>query len=196
MRTRAFDEEQALDAAMRVFWEKGYQASSLSDLTDRMNIRKPSLYAAFGDKRELFDRALDRYMRKHAIYMQQLLDRESKVIPAFEGLLLDLAAGGCAGDPALGCLIVLTIDELAPSEPEWTAKAREHQLCLAGLFRDKIAGGLVSGELAPGQNAEALGNALLTSVIGLTIMLKTMPDATFIETTIASILTMFQQGQS
>ncbi|EXG83324.1 TetR/AcrR family transcriptional regulator [Saccharibacillus sacchari] len=196
MRPRAFDEEQALDAAMRVFWEKGYEATSLSELTEKMNIRKPSLYAAFGDKRELFSRSLDRYTAKHLAYIKRVLERENAVIPAFRSLLYDLAEGGSAGDPALGCLAVLTLDELAPQEAAWTEKAWAHQLRLAELFRSKIDEGLQSGELAQGQDAEALGNALLASVIGLTVMLKTLPNPTFIESTISATLTLFEEAES
>ena len=195
MRPRAFDEEQALDAAMRVFWEKGYEATSLSELTEKMNIRKPSLYAAFGDKRELFSRSLDRYMAKHLEYMKRIMEQEHAVVPAFKSLLNDLAEGGSAGDPALGCLAVLTLDELAPQEAEWTEKAWAHQLRLAELFRRKIAEGLQSGELEQGQDAEALGHALLASVIGLTVILKTLPNAAFIESTITATLTLLKEAK-
>ena len=60
-RPRAFDPDRALDRALEVFWRKGYEGASLSDLTSAMRINRPSLYAAFGDKQTLFRRALDRY---------------------------------------------------------------------------------------------------------------------------------------
>src|ERR1700745_4298649 len=61
-RPRAFDPDAALDRAMHVFWAKGYEGASLSDLTRAMRINRPSLYAAFGNKEELFRKVLDRYM--------------------------------------------------------------------------------------------------------------------------------------
>jgi AcrR family transcriptional regulator len=60
-RPRSFDPEQALDRALRVFREKGYEGASLADLTEAMGINRPSMYAAFGDKESLFRKALDRY---------------------------------------------------------------------------------------------------------------------------------------
>jgi len=60
-RPRTFDEEQALDCAMRVFWEKGYEGSSLPELTKAMGMNRPSLYAVFGNKEQLFRRAVEHY---------------------------------------------------------------------------------------------------------------------------------------
>src|SRR6266481_7661384 len=61
-RPRAFDPDVALDHAMHVFWAKGYEGAALSDLTAAMRINRPSLYAAFGNKEQLFSKVLDRYM--------------------------------------------------------------------------------------------------------------------------------------
>src|SRR5690349_21378862 len=73
-RPRAFDESTALDAAMEVFWRKGYEGASLSDLTDAMGINRPSLYAAFGNKEDLFEKALDRYAEKADGFLRDALD--------------------------------------------------------------------------------------------------------------------------
>jgi AcrR family transcriptional regulator len=73
-RPRAFDIEKALDRALQVFWRKGYEGTSLSDLTKAMGINRPSLYAAFGNKEELFRKALDRYAEGPAAYTRTALD--------------------------------------------------------------------------------------------------------------------------
>jgi len=65
-RTRSFDEDVALERAMRLFWQQGYEGTSLEDLTSTLGIAKPSLYAAFGNKRSLFTKAMDRYTREGA----------------------------------------------------------------------------------------------------------------------------------
>ena len=61
-RPREFDVDKALDLALQVFWRKGYEGASMADLTETMGITKPSLYSAFGNKEELFRKALDRYV--------------------------------------------------------------------------------------------------------------------------------------
>src|SRR5258707_2768607 len=72
-RPRAFDPDAALERAMHVFWAKGYEGASLSDLTRAMRINRPSLYAAFGNKEQLFGKVLDRYMDGPLAYFQKAL---------------------------------------------------------------------------------------------------------------------------
>ena len=73
-RPRAFDIEKALERALRVFWEKGYEGSSLSDLTEAMGINRPSLYAAFGNKEALFRKALDRYVERTMAFVRNAIN--------------------------------------------------------------------------------------------------------------------------
>ena len=73
-RPRSFCEQAALEAAMRVFWEKGYEGTSLTDLTEAMGINRPSLYSAFGDKEALFRRTMERYAEGPAVYLQAALE--------------------------------------------------------------------------------------------------------------------------
>jgi len=73
-RPRSFDADRALDQALKVFWSKGYEGASLPDLTKAMGINRPSMYAAFGNKEELFRKALERYAAGPACYVREALD--------------------------------------------------------------------------------------------------------------------------
>src|SRR6476661_7970331 len=85
-RPRAFDADKALDRALSVFWRKGFEGTSLPDLTKAMGINRPSLYAAFGNKQTLFRKAVERYEQKHARRIREALD-EPKIRVAIEKLL-------------------------------------------------------------------------------------------------------------
>jgi AcrR family transcriptional regulator len=104
-RPRSFDLDKALDAAVQVFWRKGYEGASLSDLTQAMGINRPSLYAAFGDKETLFRNALDRYTEGPAAYVREALKQPTA--RAVTQQLLRGAADSLA-DPhhPSGCLVV------------------------------------------------------------------------------------------
>src|SRR5579859_5816189 len=104
-RPRCFCEDVALEAAMRVFWEKGYEGASLTDLTEAMGINRPSLYAAFGDKEALFLKVIEHYANGPASYRRQALAEPTahRVIEALLRGSLKLL-----GDPhnPRGCLFV------------------------------------------------------------------------------------------
>lgn len=106
-RPREFCVDAALAAALRVFWSKGYEGASMADLTDAMGITKPSLYAAFGNKEALFNKALDLYEREKTDYMGAALDA-----PTARGVAERLMHGAldmysCPENPN-GCLGVIT----------------------------------------------------------------------------------------
>lgn len=106
-RPREFDVDQALTAALRVFWSKGYEGASMTDLTDAMGITRPSLYAAFGNKESLFRKALDLYEREKLCYMGRALEA-----PTARGVAERLLLGGLENqtsrDDPRGCLGVIS----------------------------------------------------------------------------------------
>ncbi|HYK38628.1 MAG TPA: TetR/AcrR family transcriptional regulator [Candidatus Eremiobacteraceae bacterium] len=104
-RPREFDTDRALDAALKVFWSRGYEGASLSELTTAMRINRPSLYAAFGDKAQLFRKVVDRYAQKQASVWERLLDKESARSAVRN--LLTVAADSLTGSKnPRGCLLV------------------------------------------------------------------------------------------
>ncbi len=104
-RPRSFDKEHALDAALRVFWEKGYEGASLAELTKAMGINRPSLYAAFGDKEALFRQVLERYERGPVAYMVEALNAPTGRV-AIERMLKGTVAALTRPQSPRGCLYV------------------------------------------------------------------------------------------
>jgi AcrR family transcriptional regulator len=117
-RPRSFDRDQALDAAVLVFWEKGYDGSSIEDLTHAMGINRPSLYAAFGNKRDLFMQAIDRYAATHgnrAFSAFRVEPDNRRAIAQFFDASIECSLAD--GTPR-GCLINTVATEAAENDAE------------------------------------------------------------------------------
>src|ERR1700720_2176776 len=104
-RPRSFDTDAALDRALRVFWRKGYEGATLSDLTKAVGVNRPSLYAAFGGKEALFRKALDRYLNGPAAYTQEAL-KEPTARAVVERLLRGATELNTSPRNPGGCLMV------------------------------------------------------------------------------------------
>jgi AcrR family transcriptional regulator len=104
-RPRSFDIDEALNRALQVFWRKGYEGTSLSDLTKAVGVNRPSLYAAFGDKKALFRKALDRYLTGPAGYTLEALKKPT-ARAVVERLLQGAADLNTAPRNPGGCLMV------------------------------------------------------------------------------------------
>ncbi len=191
-RTREFDEEKVLEAAMQLFWEKGYEATSLSDLTSRMGIQRPSIYSTFGDKKELFEAALRRYTTSRAADIRARLQSHVSVKQAFATFFEEVIQAEYTKDLSNGCFCINTMVELAPHDERFEVLTREHQLYLAVIFQETIERGVQAGELEAGTDAKSLAQALIVSLIGLTVMMKSQPQRSFVDNAIAATLTLLK----
>lgn len=192
VRQREFDTDKALEAAMQIFWDKGFEATSLSDLTTSMGIQRPSLYAAFGDKKELFETALRRYTTLHAAQVRSRLQHTSSVKEAFRALFEHIGAEGDVTNPRHGCFCINTMVELAPHDPKLAVLTREHQMYLAAIFKETIERGQETGELSDDLDAIALSKSLVVSMIGLTVMMKSEPDRSFVQQSMKVTLSLLE----
>jgi TetR/AcrR family transcriptional repressor of nem operon len=172
-RPKEFDEETALAAALELFWEKGFEATSVQDLTERMGIQKASLYNTFGDKRALFLRALDAYSTDTIGWYREVLDldRPGTVREAFRRLFSELTRA-CADDDCRGCMCVNSSIELARQDPGIGAMLDRHEAALQELFSQTIERGKQTGEIPAALDTTATGRYLLNVIAGLGVALK------------------------
>ncbi len=167
-RPRSFDPDKALDKAVRVFWEKGYEGASLTDLTKAMGINRPSMYAAFGDKEQLFRKALDRYASGPAGYVQEALT-ESSARKGIEKMLLAAVEGLSNPQNPKGCLLVQ--GALACSDDASAVRQELIKRRIAGeaLIAKRLKRAKAEGELPEEINPADLARFYVTVMRGLGI---------------------------
>ncbi|MGW6687930.1 TetR/AcrR family transcriptional regulator [Streptomyces sp. NPDC054961] len=153
-RPRSFDRAAALDKAMFAFWENGYEATSISDLTASLGIGAPSLYAAFGDKRTLFDEVVAAYGGRYAQFAAVALAEEPTAREAVGRVLRE--AAGIYTDPAHppGCMVISAAVNTTSQE---VARAlRERREAGQVMFEHRIRADVAAGVLAADTDVRAL----------------------------------------
>lgn len=191
-RKREFDEKKALDAAMQVFWKKGYHATSLTDLTTNMELQRPSIYSAFGDKEKLFEAALRNYTKLHISNIRSKLQHNKSVKDAIRLLFEDFVEEEYQRNQNKGCFCINTMVELAPHDEKFEILTREHQMYLSVIFQEMIQKGIQSGEFHRDIDAKALAQTLVISLIGITVLMKSRPERSFIDNAVISTLSLLK----
>ncbi|MFI0353453.1 TetR/AcrR family transcriptional regulator [Actinomadura sp. 9N407] len=166
-RPRNFDEERAVDAAMRAFWAAGYEATSTQDLCDATGLGRSSIYNTFKSKHDLFERALRRYMEVKAVDYTELLEGQGTVREKIAELL-DRMIDDEAGD-ALGCLVVNTGIELAPRDPVIGELIRKDYARRLAVLKAAVADGQRAGEIDPGRDPDELAHFVIATVSGIRV---------------------------
>ncbi|XXX78438.1 TetR/AcrR family transcriptional regulator [Sorangium sp. So ce134] len=155
-RPRAFDRGVALEAALRVFWRYGYDTTSLAELTAAMKITPPSLYAAFGSKKELFLEAVALYVELYGASLSRALSEEPTARAAVARVLLEFAAFATASDHPLGCLMVHGAANCTEGSADVEAALRDRRAASEGGLRRRIERGIVEGDVPADTDAAAL----------------------------------------
>jgi AcrR family transcriptional regulator len=171
-RPRGFDRAEALRRAMEVFWERGYEGASLSDLTAAMGINRPSLYAAFGCKEALFREAVALYGSCEGAATERALRDAPTAREAVEAMLRGNADAYTCPEKPPGCMIVLAATLGAPENEEvrdyLAAWRREGQIALQRRLERAVA----EGELSPSVDTGRLAAFYTTVLQGLSIQAR------------------------
>jgi TetR/AcrR family transcriptional regulator, transcriptional repressor for nem operon len=177
-RTKEFDPDAALHAALELFWERGYEATSIADLVERTGVARASLYATFGGKRALYLKALDRYGELADPELLAGLSQPGPVLPAVRALVERYARESAGDGGRRGCFVVNTAVELAPHDPLAARRVQANWDFVETALVSALMRAQAQGELAEGRDPRALGRFLLVLMQGLRVMGKaaTEPD--------------------
>lgn len=198
-RPRTFDRDRAITEAMHLFWEHGYDATSLSQLKEGLGggISAPSFYAAFGSKEALFQECVARYLSTHGRVTAPLQDAALAPRQAIETALRQSTSMQCEPGHPRGCMVALGgmsapsvgSGEVARALDESRARTR------AG-FAECVQRGIASGELRPGTNALTLATVFDNFLSGVAISARDGVEATALDNAVSQIMRLWDDAAS
>ena len=171
-RPKAFDEVTALDAAAELFWSQGYDGTSMAELETAMDMGRQSIYNAFGDKRALFLRALERYTQWNRQRLAEpLLAEEAGLhtIRAFFDSMIDFST---VQGPRRGCLVANSILEIGASDEGIAHSCAANQNLMLRGFENALGNAARRGELPASRNVAATARMLLSQTYGMSVLSK------------------------
>jgi AcrR family transcriptional regulator len=167
-RPRSFDLDKALDSALQVFWRKGYEGASLSDLTTAMGINRPSLYAAFGDKEALFRKVLDLYAEGPGGHARKALDE-----PTSRGVVEKLLRGTAdlltTPRSPRGCLLVQGALSCGNGAESMRRELNSRRAASESALRQRFKRAKAEGDLPPNAQPASLASYIITVIHGMSV---------------------------
>lgn len=171
-RPREFDREQALRAALELFWKRGYEPASVADLCTAMGIKAPSLYATFGNKAALFLEAVryyeDAYWKEPAARFMA----EPDLYRAVENYFQEAAEILLSPTTPCGCMLVLAAVNISEEEKEIIAAIQEMRMATKKMFAERLRGAIADGQIPADTDAPSLAGALNTLLEGLSLQAR------------------------
>ncbi|MER6479857.1 TetR/AcrR family transcriptional regulator [Streptomyces filamentosus] len=161
-RPRSFDRPTALERATMAFWEHGYETTSVSDLTRAMGISAPSLYAAFGDKRTLFEEVVAEYVLSHGAFGTRAFEEEPTARAGVARMLREAAVHYTAPGHPRGCLVISAATNCSTPEVEEALRARRNAnlAAIEDRIRRDVDAGALPGDADPRTLARLSGAVL------------------------------------
>jgi TetR/AcrR family transcriptional repressor of nem operon len=168
---KQFDQDEALNKAMQLFWEQGYEATSVQDLVDAMGINRASLYQTFGNKQELYLKSLDRYAVQILDQVRWRLLEPGTPLTNLRDLFVHVIEQSLEGKMR-GCLINNTAVELGPHDAKLAEKIREIWLQFEALFADRLERAIKQHQLPANTDPHQLAKVLNINLQGLMVKTK------------------------
>lgn len=189
-RPKAFDPDDVLHKAMQVFWERGYEATSMQDLVECMGINRFSLYSTFGDKHQLFLAALARYRDKVVARLVDDMERSDAGLAAIWQFFKRLIDSFASAQGWRGCLITNTAVELAPHDPQAASTVQAHVVRLEEAFCRVLLQAQQTHALAVTHSCRDLARFLTGSALGLGVLARTAPGRQALEGYVSVVLSV------
>ena len=180
-RPRGFDETVALDAAIECFRLRGYEATSIRDLTAAMGISGTSLYNSFGDKRALFIKALERYVERSVRARIERLESQLPPKRAIRTLIEEVIERSLTDRTRGGCLLINSALEVAPHDPELAAEIAKRLGEIEAFFHRSIVAAQADRTVPRNRKPNDLARLLLGILLGIRVLARSKPDRNLLE---------------
>jgi len=187
-RTREFDERQALVSAMLVFWEKGYEGTSIQDLEEAMGLKRTSIYNAFGNKRQVFNRILDCYKESVMSALFEAMDSAPDIREGIRRLLYAALDIHFDEDRPGGCLVVLSVLESGQHDAKSSDTLAQTIHDLKTGLQQRLKKAKQAGELSPDLDVAGTATTIATTMTGLMVMGKAHFGRTALNKTVRQVL--------
>jgi TetR/AcrR family transcriptional repressor of nem operon len=171
-RPREYDEDEVLSAAVEVFWSKGYDGTSTRDLSACTGLTSSSMYAAYGDKRKLFHRALDHYLNRTLRAKIAKLEGTPSPSGAIRQYFSDVIEKSVRDTEQRGCMLVNSALEASPSDTKVRDAIAEELSTIEAFFRRRLSDATRAGEIPPEVSAELSARHLLTVLLGIRVLAR------------------------
>ena len=187
-RPRSFDEATVLDAALACFWAHGYEATSVRDLTEAMGISGPSLYNAFGDKRELYAEVLEHYCRTRTHPLLERIEQQHAGVAALVAFFGEVVDRSLADRERKGCFLVNSALEVAPHDKMMSKVVAAHVDAIRAFIRRQLQSAQASDEVELAADPSGSADHLLSVLLGLRVLARSRPERELLERTVGSAL--------
>ncbi|MEN2400471.1 TetR/AcrR family transcriptional regulator [Flavobacterium sp. MC2016-06] len=171
-RTKEFNEDQALDKAIEIFWHKGYNGTSAQDLVNHLGLSRSSLYDTFGDKQKLFSKALKRYQTQGQDNVKKLLDESVDIKAAFTTIFKQAVLESLEDRITKGCFMVNSAVELAMHDSEIDAIVGDNRKIMEEVFMKAVKKGQESGQISTKTEARTLARFIFNNYSGIRVLAR------------------------
>jgi TetR/AcrR family transcriptional regulator, copper-responsive repressor len=192
-RPRNFDRGEALSAAMLQFWQHGFEATSIADLSAAMGLNPPSIYGAFGDKKALFEQSIDAYVKGPGCFAERAMTEETDTRKAIARLLNDAAATFTSGEHPPGCMVVLSALNCTDEASDVKQSLAERRNASANEIKERLLAAKSSGELPPHISADSFANLVVTVFQGLSIRARDGATREELEGVVAEMMMLWPE---
>ena len=175
-RPLGFDPDETLETAMNIFWEKGYDNTTLEDILEAAKISKSSFYNAFGNKFTIFEKSLDHFCEKQVSLVEQGLQQFSNGREFIETLLRGLIQGVRLNEPHFGCFLMNTAHEFAGRDVYMSQKVSSSSLRFNEVLQKAIKNGQSAGVINKKKKPDALAFYIMTNIAGIRTMISAQVD--------------------